>query len=678
MSTLEAAHAYAHNGWRVIPLRHVIDRACSCRSGLACPSSGKHPIHDDWVRLASNAGADIEAWWEDHPHANVGIATGPESRLWVLDVDPAKGGIESLLALIEDRGPLPPTRIIKTGSGGLHYYFAWPEFTVYNSSDWLGPGLDVRGKGGQVVAPPSASAKGSYAIVADREPGRACDWLLEAVREHSRQRERGTDKPVVPAEPVDAAWLPPDVAELASTLVPVDQGRYRHFHALVAACRRAGYTQGQTVTIARPWCEAVNKFANRVAAEVARSWGKLEGEDERAEAWLPGSTQPGIAQPEQNPGPTQPDENAPEDDQPPTWQPLDLGPILDGDQTRENPTLLTRTDGHSLLYPGRTHSLHGESESGKSLIAQAETARILTDPDAGRTLYIDFESDAAAVIGRLLDLGAHPDQIRARLDYIRPDVDPRRFPAERDSYLALLTHAYTLAVIDGVTDALGVFGASSKDNDEVAAFMRILARPLAARTGAAVVLIDHVTKDADTRGRFAVGAQSKMATLDGAAYVVEVLEPLGRGLRGVIGLRVAKDRPGAVRPQCGIYRKTDRTQEAARVVIDSTNGHIKATVEPPRTSVTDDGDKGQPFRPTAFMERISQLLEGSEQPLSGRTISEAISGDDKRVRQALALLVAERYVVQEAGPRNAQLHRSTRPYRQDQDPGSDVYTGWVS
>jgi len=676
MSTYQAAHAYAQQGLRVIPLRHVTGKACSCRSGIACPSAGKHPVHDDWTHVASTSGADIEAWWEDYPDANVGIATGIESGIWVLDIDPGKDGIATLRDLVDERGPLPTTRIIKTGSGGLHYYFTWPEFTVYNSSEWLGPGIDVRGKGGQVVAPPSISAKGSYELIADRHPTPAPDWLLEAVREHSRQRERGTDKPVLPAEPVDAAFLPPDVAELASTLVPVDQGRYRHFHALVAACRRAGYTQGQTVTIARPWCDAVGKFSGRVPAEVARSWGKLEGEDERAEAWLPGSTQvpkdptqPGQAPTNAPPDPTN-------DDQPPTWQPIDLGPILDGDQPRENPALLTRTDGHSLLYPGRTHSLHGESESGKSLIAQAETAHILTDPDAGRILYIDFESDAAAVTGRLLDLNAPPDAIRTRLDYIRPDVDPRRFPHERQSYLALLENTYTLAVIDGVTDALGVFGASSKDNDEVAAFMRALARPLALRTGAAVVLIDHVTKDAENRGRFAVGAQAKMATLDGAAYVVEIAEPLGRGLRGIITLRIAKDRPGAVRPNCGIYRKTDRTQEAARIVIDSTNGAIKAIIEPPRTSVNDD-DKAHTFRPTAFMERVSQLLETSEEPLSGRDIADAIHGDEKRIRQAVALLVTERYVSREAGRHNAQLHRSTRPYRQDQDSESDAYTGWV-
>ena len=63
-----------------------------------------------------------------------------------------------------------------------------------------------------------------------------------------------------------------------------------------------------------------------------------------------------------------------------------------------------------------------------------------------------------------------------------------------------------------------------------------------------------------------------MAAITGAAYTVEILQPLGVGMRGVVGLRIAKDRPGQVRNLCGVFRKSDRTQTAARVVIK--NRHI--------------------------------------------------------------------------------------------------------
>ena len=129
---------------------------------------------------------------------------------------------------------------------------------------------------------------------------------------------------------------------------------------------------------------------------------------------------------------------------------------------------------------------------------------------------------------------------------------------------------YALAVIDGVTDALGIFGCSTIDNDDVAGWIRTVPKQIAARTGAAVVLIDHVTKDTSTRNRWAIGGQAKMAGLTGAAYTVEVVEPLGRGMRGEV---VLKDREGPSRGGASALRVVqarDRTQEAARIVVDST------------------------------------------------------------------------------------------------------------
>ena len=96
---------------------------------------------------------------------------------------------------------------------------------------------------------------------------------------------------------------------------------------------------------------------------------------------------------------------------------------------------------------------------------------------------------------------------------------------------------------------------------------------IAARTGAAVGLIDHVTKDPTSRGRWAIGGQAKMSGLTGASYMVEVARIFGEGLCGEVVLRLGKDRPGTLKRHCGPVRKSDKTQEAARIVIDSTDGH---------------------------------------------------------------------------------------------------------
>lgn len=356
-----------------------------------------------------------------------------------------------------------------------------------------------------------------------------------------------------------------------------------------------------------------------------------------------------------------------------TWAPIDLDPVLDGTYEPETPTLMPRTDGANLLYPGRIHSFHGESESGKSLVAQGETARLLQDGQD--VLYVDFEADHASVTGRLLELGATKAQVRNHFTYVRPEVDPRRFDHEREAITALLDRPYALAVIDGVTDALGIFGQSSKDNDDIAAFMRLVPRTVARKTGAAVVLIDHVSKDTENRGRFAIGGQAKMASLDGAAYVIEVAEALGRSRKGLITMRVGKDRPGGVRAHAGTFRKLDRTQEAARVIVDSTSGdHILMTVAEPRPDGHDSpGDTGAGFRPTRIMERVSRALESADEPMSMATIEGLAGANRNTVRTAIAHLVHEHFVREERGARNARLHRSIQPYREVSDPASDAY-----
>lgn len=360
----------------------------------------------------------------------------------------------------------------------------------------------------------------------------------------------------------------------------------------------------------------------------------------------------------------------------PSWTPVDLGPYLDGTWSPPEPTLLERTDGICLLYPGLVHDFHGESESGKSLLAQGLAAQQLAAGLA--VLYVDFESDAGQVAARLLALGATREQLREHLVYVRPEASPYAL-VEQPAWVELLSQPFALVVLDGVTDALGQFGAASKDNDDIATWHRLVPRTLAVRTGAAVLLVDHVVKSTEGRGRFAIGGQTKMAAIDGASYLVEVEAPLGKGLAGVVVLRVGKDRPGTIRPHCGTWRALDRTQEAARVTVDSTgsDGLIRMHVEPPTTKVGEPEDD-KPFRPTGVMEKVSRLLELRHEPISARELLRTYKGDggkarDSIVYDAVNLLVAESYLVEQTGPRNARMLRSAAVYRQHADPSAEGY-----
>jgi putative DNA primase/helicase len=160
-SNLQAAVDYARMGFYVFPVNTIRADACSCGGGKGC-SPGKHPIGALVPRGANDASADarkIAEWWSLVPDANIGIATGAVSQLVVLDVDGPKG--EQTLAEYEaQHGPLPPTRQARTGKG-RHLYFRYPtSATKVKSIARQKLGLDVRGDGGYVVAPPSIHVSG--------------------------------------------------------------------------------------------------------------------------------------------------------------------------------------------------------------------------------------------------------------------------------------------------------------------------------------------------------------------------------------------------------------------------------------------------------------------------------------------------------------------------------------
>ncbi len=178
-----AALEYAARGWLVVPLHSPTVHGCSC-GRAACASPAKHPRTVHGLKDASRDPVTIREWWGRWPDANIGIVTGPESGLLVLDVD-GKLGEESLIDF-ERRGfHLPDTYTIRTGGGGQHPYFLWPEGTdVRNSAGKIAPGLDIRGQGGYVVAPPSLHASGARYEINESAipPVPAPEWLLSLIQ----------------------------------------------------------------------------------------------------------------------------------------------------------------------------------------------------------------------------------------------------------------------------------------------------------------------------------------------------------------------------------------------------------------------------------------------------------------------------------------------------------------
>lgn len=260
-----------------------------------------------------------------------------------------------------------------------------------------------------------------------------------------------------------------------------------------------------------------------------------------------------------------------------TWQPIDLMPIFLGERQPEQPTVLQRDDQQFLLYPNKIHSIYGEPESGKSLIIQYEAARLIA---AGKpVLYIDCESDEHTTIDRLKRFGLIGHQLE-HFTYIRPERSWKASITEHEAWKTIIDCKYELAIIDGVTEALTMFGFETNDNDGITKFMRLIPRQIARHTGAATVLIDHIAKNSSSR--FAIGGQAKLAAIDGAAYLIDIIEPISIGSKGRLKMSITKDRPGRIRGNCiSDNERNTRVQTAAIISIDSIGNNTTVNIGMP-------------------------------------------------------------------------------------------------
>jgi hypothetical protein len=178
----EAALQYARDGWFVFPAPPGQKKSLK---------SAQHSDGRKWGKTKDPN--EIQKDWDRWPEANIGLPCGPDSGFWVLEADTKEGhnvdGIANLRALEERHGKLPPTRMATSPSGSVHYYFLWPVggLVVKNSASRIALGVDVRGDGGMVIAPPSIRKDGQYRWLNDLPLAEAPEWLLAACTEAAKR-----------------------------------------------------------------------------------------------------------------------------------------------------------------------------------------------------------------------------------------------------------------------------------------------------------------------------------------------------------------------------------------------------------------------------------------------------------------------------------------------------------
>jgi len=122
-----------------------------------CEPDGKRPLTRRGFLDATSDLAQIAAWWSRTPEANIGLPTGAMSGVVVVDVD-VHGPVDGRAAwrraseagLVGEAGLL-----VRTPTGGAHAYFPATVGTEQRSWQAAGAGVDFRGDGGYIIAPPS-------------------------------------------------------------------------------------------------------------------------------------------------------------------------------------------------------------------------------------------------------------------------------------------------------------------------------------------------------------------------------------------------------------------------------------------------------------------------------------------------------------------------------------------
>lgn len=242
VSRLDWALWYAAQGWPVFPC------------------TGKRPLTPHGFQDATCDVGTIQAWWQQWPQANIATPTGVGGRI-VLDIDPRNGGDNTLAALERQHGQLPSTPIVHTGGGGTHYYLIDSiEGGIPHHHKGLGEGIDVQGRGGYVILPPSIHPENGkpylWDLLADlTQPIAEVPFWVEALCPPSRT------SPDAPGVPTTAAGTPIPDGMRESTLV-----------RLGSALRHAGGTYDEilaALTVANLRC--VPPLEEEAVLRVSRS-----------------------------------------------------------------------------------------------------------------------------------------------------------------------------------------------------------------------------------------------------------------------------------------------------------------------------------------------------------------------------------------------------------------------
>lgn len=231
----------------------------------------------------------------------------------------------------------------------------------------------------------------------------------------------------------------------------------------------------------------------------------------------------------------------------------DIGQLLaDGLPAAEAPEVLRRSDGVGLFYSGQVNLIFGDPESGKSWVALAAAAEALREGGTALVLDLDHNGPVATTY-RLSLLGAPLAALGdlARFRYVEPEDSDHLEQVVAD----VIPWRPTVTVLDSVGELIPLFRLSSNSPDDFTLVHGRIMKPLAVKAGTALIAIDHLAKNSESRAHGATGTAAKRRAVGGVSVRATVSQPYVPGRGGATALTIHKDRHGGLRASCS---STDR------------------------------------------------------------------------------------------------------------------------
>ncbi len=305
---------------------------------------------------------------------------------------------------------------------------------------------------------------------------------------------------------------------------------------------------------------------------------------------------------------------------------VDIAAIILGDVIAPEPYILANTEGCFVFYSGQFNLIFGDTESGKTWLCLTAVADVLHR--GGRAAMIDLDHNgAASIVQRLRGLGVGDDvltdQQRFRLAEPYDDLELKAVVTD------LTVFEPDAIVIDSLGEVLPLFRYKSNDADDFTLAHSNVIKPLT-RCGAAVLVVDHLAKNQDSRNFGPTGTPAKLRAVGGIALRVTAEEPFKPGEGGSAKLELYKDRHGGVRKQ---FPKAEGKPVIGTFTISDLGDELAFSIEPGLTT------------PMARQKRINDeqakldaaaLAEVLDLDLTVRSVREILKCGQDRAQRAIA------------------------------------------